>query len=123
MKFTETGILGTQIIEINRITDDRSFVARVWCQGEFTQRDLKAQSVQANVGHSVRSGTLRGIHYQRDPHPEAKVARCTRGAVYEVALDLWPTAPATCAGPASPWIPTTTPCSTSPKVAPTAIRL
>ena len=93
MKFSETAVLGVRLIEVNRITDDRGFFARVWCQDEFTQHDIKANWVQANVGYSVRAGTLRGMHYQRDPHAEAKLIRCTRGAVYDVALDLRPTSP------------------------------
>ena len=88
MKFTETAVQGAQIVEINRISDDRGFFARVWCQDEFTRRGMAVGWVQANVGRSLRAGTVRGMHYQRDPHSEAKLVRCTRGAVYDVALDL-----------------------------------
>lgn len=93
MKFTDTAVQGARIVEINRIADDRGFFARVWCQDEFAQHEIKTSWVQANVGRSVRAGTLRGMHYQRDPHAEAKLVRCTRGAVYDVALDLRPTSP------------------------------
>jgi len=91
MKISDTAIQDARIIEIDRITDDRGFFARVWCQDEFARHGVKANWVQANVGYSVRAGTLRGMHYQRDPHAEAKLVRCTRGAVYDVALDLRPT--------------------------------
>jgi dTDP-4-dehydrorhamnose 3,5-epimerase len=90
VKISDTAIPGVRLVEINRIADDRGFFARVWCQDEFAQHGIKANWVQANVGYSVRAGTLRGMHYQRDPHAEAKLVRCTRGAVYDVALDLRP---------------------------------
>ena len=93
MRFSGTAVQDAQVIQIDRITDDRGFFARVWCQDEFAQHGIKAGWVQANVGRSVRTGTLRGMHYQRDPHPEAKLVRCTRGAVYDVALDLRPASP------------------------------
>ena len=93
MKFTETAVQGVQIVEINRIKDDRGFFARTWCRDEFTQHGIVAGWVQANVGRSIRPGTLRGMHYQRDPHPEAKLVWCTRGAVYDVAVDLRPASP------------------------------
>ena len=93
MRFSETAVQGAQIIQIDRITDDRGFFARVWCQDEFARHGIKASWAQANVGHSIRTGTLRGMHYQRDPRAEAKLVRCTRGAVYDVALDLRPASP------------------------------
>jgi dTDP-4-dehydrorhamnose 3,5-epimerase len=93
VKFTETAVQDAWIVEINRISDDRGFFARVWCQDEFNRHGMVADWVQANVGRSVRAGTLRGIHYQRDPHAEAKLVRCTRGAVYDVVLDLRPASP------------------------------
>jgi dTDP-4-dehydrorhamnose 3,5-epimerase len=93
VKFAETAVQGARIVEINKISDDRGFFARVWCQDEFSRHGMITDWVQANVGRSVRAGTLRGMHYQRDPHPEAKLVRCTRGAVYDVALDLRPASP------------------------------
>jgi dTDP-4-dehydrorhamnose 3,5-epimerase len=90
MKFSQTAVQGAWVVEVNRITDDRGFFARIWCQDEFTRQGIESDWVQANVGRSVRAGTLRGMHYQRDPHAEAKLVRCTRGAVYDVALDLRP---------------------------------
>jgi dTDP-4-dehydrorhamnose 3,5-epimerase len=93
VKFSETAVQDVRLVEVNRIADDRGFFARVWCQEEFTQHGIEADWVQANVGRSIRAGTLRGMHYQRDPHAEAKLVRCTRGAVYDVALDLRPASP------------------------------
>jgi dTDP-4-dehydrorhamnose 3,5-epimerase len=93
VKFSETAVQDAWVIEVNRITDDRGFFARVWCQDEFTQRGIKADWVQANVGRSARAGTLRGMHYQQEPCREAKLVWCTRGAIYDVALDLRPSSP------------------------------
>lgn len=93
MKFSVTAVQDARVIEVNPITDDRGMFARVWCQDDFTQHGIKADWVQANVGRSVRAGTLRGMHYQREPHAEAKLVRCTHGAVYDVALDLRPSSP------------------------------
>jgi dTDP-4-dehydrorhamnose 3,5-epimerase len=93
VKFSQTAVQDAWVIEVDRITDDRGFFARVWCEDEFTQHGIKADWVQANVGFSVRAGTLRGMHYQRNPYAEAKLVRCTRGAVYDVALDLRPASP------------------------------
>ncbi len=81
MKFSDTAVQGARIVEINRIIDDRGFCARVWCQDEFAQYGITATWVRANVGGSVRAGTLRGMHYQRDPHAEAKLLQCARGGV------------------------------------------
>jgi dTDP-4-dehydrorhamnose 3,5-epimerase len=93
VKFTTTPVEGVAVVEIDRITDERGFFARVWCRDEFAEHGLDADWVQANVGRSTRAGTLRGMHYQRDPDAEAKLVRCTRGAVYDVALDLRATSP------------------------------
>jgi dTDP-4-dehydrorhamnose 3,5-epimerase len=93
MRFTTTAVQGVVIVEVDRISDDRGFFARIWSEDEFEQHGLEADWVQANVGRSIRAGTLRGMHYQRDPHAEVKLVRCTRGAVYDVALDLRPSSP------------------------------
>jgi dTDP-4-dehydrorhamnose 3,5-epimerase len=93
VRFTTTAVQGAVLVEVDRISDDRGFFARVWCQDEFAEHGIEVDWVQANVGRSVRAGTLRGMHYQRDPHAEAKLVRCTRGAVYDVALDLRPSSP------------------------------
>ncbi|MGH8907177.1 MAG: dTDP-4-dehydrorhamnose 3,5-epimerase [Egibacteraceae bacterium] len=93
MRFTATAVQGVAVVEIDRISDDRGFFARAWCRDEFARHGLNADWVQANVGRSTRAGTLRGMHYQRDPHAEVKLVRCTSGAVYDVALDLRPSSP------------------------------
>ncbi|MGH8595285.1 MAG: dTDP-4-dehydrorhamnose 3,5-epimerase family protein, partial [Gammaproteobacteria bacterium] len=68
----------------------RGFFARVFCRDEFKQHGLVDEFPQHNVGFNLRKGTLRGMHFQREPHAETKVVRCTRGALFDVALDLRP---------------------------------
>ena len=63
---------------------------RAWCQHEFEQHAIKFQPVQANMAFSIEKGTLRGLHYQISPSPEAKLVRCTRGSVFDVVADLRP---------------------------------
>lgn len=93
MRFLKTKIDGVVVVDVDRITDDRGFFARAWCRGEFADQGLTAEWVQANVGRSTRAGALRGMHYQRAPYAEVKLVRCTKGAVYDVALDLRPSSP------------------------------
>lgn len=88
MKFTSTTIDGVVVVDIRPIRDDRGFFARGWCADEFAGHGLPSGWVQSNIGMSTRAGTLRGLHFQREPHGEAKLVRCVRGAVYDVAVDL-----------------------------------
>jgi dTDP-4-dehydrorhamnose 3,5-epimerase len=90
MIFTETKLRGAFVIDIERRDDERGFFARAWCQEEFAARGLSTHLVQANISFSQRAGTLRGLHYQVKPHEEVKLVRCTRGAVYDVIVDLRP---------------------------------
>lgn len=93
MRFVETPLAGCYVIEQDRILDHRGYFARVWCQRELEQHGLRADILQANVGFSRQRGTLRGLHYQRSPHAEVKIVRCTRGAMFDVAVDLRPASP------------------------------
>jgi dTDP-4-dehydrorhamnose 3,5-epimerase len=90
VNFRETHIPGAFVIDLERHEDDRGFFARAWDVDEFAQHGLSARLVQANVSYNRAAGTLRGMHFQRAPHEEAKVVRCTRGAVYDVIVDLRP---------------------------------
>jgi dTDP-4-dehydrorhamnose 3,5-epimerase len=90
MIFTETKLRGAFVIDIERRDDERGFFARAWCKEEFEARGLSINLVQANIAFSKRAGTLRGLHYQLKPHEEVKLVRCTRGAVYDVIVDLRP---------------------------------
>jgi dTDP-4-dehydrorhamnose 3,5-epimerase len=88
MIFRETKLPGVFEIGIERMTDERGFFARSWCRKEFETHGLNPSLVQCNISVSERKGTLRGVHYQAAPYWEAKLVRCTRGAIYDVAVDL-----------------------------------
>jgi dTDP-4-dehydrorhamnose 3,5-epimerase len=88
MLFTETGLRGALLVELERHQDDRGFFARSWCQREFEEHGLSPTMVQCNVSWNRAKGTLRGLHYQVAPHEEAKLVRCTRGAIYDVIVDF-----------------------------------
>jgi dTDP-4-dehydrorhamnose 3,5-epimerase len=91
--FVETKLKGPFVIEVERNEDHRGFFARTWCQREFAERGLNPSLVQCSVSFSRKKGTLRGMHYQIAPREEAKLVRCTRGAVYDVIIDLRPDSP------------------------------
>jgi dTDP-4-dehydrorhamnose 3,5-epimerase len=93
MKFNETKLPGVFEIHIERLADDRGFFARSWCQKEFEDHGLDGGLVQCSVSLNKRKGTLRGVHYQAAPYAEAKVVRCTAGAIYDVVLDLRASSP------------------------------
>ena len=88
MKFTPTRIPGVMIVDVEPIEDDRGAFARSWCRDEFRAHGLVADVAQCSVSYNRRRGTLRGMHFQAAPHAEAKLVRCTRGAIHDVALDL-----------------------------------
>jgi len=88
MIFTEAKLKGAFIIEPEPIKDDRGFFERAWCKREFEEHGIASDFVQANISFNKKAGTLRGMHYQVAPHQEAKLVRCTKGAVYDVIIDL-----------------------------------
>lgn len=94
MKFIAQEIPGVFLIEFDVIKDERGSFARVWDEKEFTEQGLFSHIVHANTSHNSRKGTLRGLHYQAAPHEEAKIVRCSRGSLFDVALDLRPASPA-----------------------------
>ena len=94
MIFIETVVPGAFVIEPERLGDERGFFARTWCVRECEARGLNPLVVQCSVSVSERKGTLRGLHYQAAPHAEAKLVRCTRGAIYDVIVDLRDESPA-----------------------------
>lgn len=90
MKFSATSLEGACVIEPELLVDERGFFARSWCRREMEALGLKAAPVQSNIAGSHVSGTVRGMHYQSAPHQEVKLVRCTRGAVWDVIVDLRP---------------------------------
>ncbi|MBI3466486.1 MAG: dTDP-4-dehydrorhamnose 3,5-epimerase [Planctomycetes bacterium] len=88
MLFTPTQVHAAFVIDLERRTDERGFFARTWCQREFAAHGLTANVVQINVSQNKKRGTLRGMHYQLAPFEEAKTVSCTKGAIYDVVLDL-----------------------------------
>lgn len=90
MIFQETQLKGAYIIDLERREDARGFFARSFCQREFEAHGLAPVMVQTNVSYNKKRGTLRGMHYQAAPYEEAKLVRCTRGAIYDVIVDVRP---------------------------------
>jgi dTDP-4-dehydrorhamnose 3,5-epimerase len=90
MIFAETRLPGAYTIDLEPIEDERGFFARQWCEQEFAQNGLATAVSQASVAYNRSAGTLRGMHWQVDPHGEVKLVRCVRGAIYDVIVDLHP---------------------------------
>lgn len=88
MIFTETDLQGAYVVDLERREDERGFFARAWCRNEFVEAGLSPDLVQCNISYNRRRATVRGMHYQLPPHAEVKLVRCTRGAVYDVIVDL-----------------------------------
>jgi dTDP-4-dehydrorhamnose 3,5-epimerase len=96
MIFTETRLEDAYVIDLEPRADERGFFARAWCSREFADHGLSTRLAQCNVSLNGRRGTLRGLHYQAEPHAEVKLVRCTRGAIYDVIVDLRPSSPTFC---------------------------
>ena len=90
MRLTETKLKGCFIIEPDRFDDHRGFFAQAWSLQELHAHGIDVQFVESNLAFNLKQGTLRGLHYQAPPHEQAKLVRCTRGSVYDVAVDLRP---------------------------------
>jgi dTDP-4-dehydrorhamnose 3,5-epimerase len=88
-----TPVKGAFLVELDRREDERGFFARTWCQREAAAHGLNPRVVQCSVSVSLLAGTVRGMHYQAAPHEEARLVRCTRGAIYDVIIDLRPDSP------------------------------
>jgi len=93
MLFRETPLPGVWVIELELLGDERGWFARTFDAQEFEQRDMNPAVVQCNASFNVRRDTLRGMHYQAEPHGESKLVRCVRGAIFDVAVDLRPDSP------------------------------
>lgn len=93
MIVTRADVEGVFVLDVERREDERGFFARTFAVDELRPRGLVANVTQASVAFNRRKGTLRGMHFQRPPHEETKIVRCTRGAVFDVAVDLRPKSP------------------------------
>ena len=88
MIFTPLELAGAWLIEPELITDERGAFARTWCCREFEEQGLDPRLLQCNISFNHRRGTVRGMHFQRAPHAETKLVRCTRGAILDIIVDL-----------------------------------
>ena len=94
MRFTPSRIPGAWVIDIEPIHDHRGFFAMTWLPDEFRQHGIEPALAQCNLSFNHKRGTLRGMHFQRAPHAQAKIVRATRGALLDVIVDLRPGSPA-----------------------------
>ena len=93
MIFRPTSLADVYLVEQERIADERGFFARTWAVEEMRACGLDARAVHMNTSFNARAGTVRGLHFQAAPHEEAKLVRATRGAVFDVAVDLRESSP------------------------------
>jgi dTDP-4-dehydrorhamnose 3,5-epimerase len=93
MRFAKTPLPGAYVIDVEPRVDERGLFARTFCAREFAAHGLDTRVEQASVSVNPKSGTLRGLHYQAPPHGEAKLIRCTAGAIFDVIVDLRPGSP------------------------------
>lgn len=88
MRFFETKLNGAFIIDLDQYSDHRGYFARAFCVKEFNDKGLNTSVAQCNLSYCIQKGTLRGMHYQIFPANETKLVRCTKGAIYDVIIDL-----------------------------------
>ena len=93
MIYIPTPLAGVFVVELDRKADDRGFFARAFCRDELREHGVDFNAVQANISHSDRKGTLRGMHYQAEPVNEPKFIRCVRGSFWDVIIDMRPDSP------------------------------
>jgi len=93
MRFDTTNLDGAWLIGLEPANDQRGFFARTFCTREFAERGLETTFVQHSTSFSTTRGTIRGMHFQREPAAEVKVVSCVRGAIYDVIVDLRKTSP------------------------------
>lgn len=88
MNFRHTPLSGAWLVELDQLEDERGWFARTFDADEFLARGMNPDVVQCNTSFNTRRSTLRGLHYQAEPHSESKLVRCTAGAIFDVAVDL-----------------------------------
>lgn len=93
MRFERTAFAGLVVVHPERHVDERGYFARIFCEEEFAREGLEGRFPQMSLSFNAKAGTVRGMHYQRAPHAETKLVRCTRGAIFDVVVDLRPDQP------------------------------
>lgn len=88
LNFRPLALQGSFLIEPERIADERGFFARTYCRQEFVEHNLNPELLQCSISVNTVRHTLRGVHFQKQPHQEAKLVRCTHGAAYHAIVDL-----------------------------------
>src|SRR5215204_3545415 len=90
MRFEQISESGAWLIHLDTVSDDRGSFARVWCSETFRNQKIAFEPVQGNTSRTLQRGSIRGMHFQRAPHADAKIVRCSQGAIYDVIVDLRP---------------------------------
>lgn len=93
MRFKATKLHGAWLVELDPVQDSRGHFARTFCVHEFRAQGLETEFVQHSMSYSSREGTVRGMHFQREPHAEVKLVRCLTGSIWDVIVDLRPDSP------------------------------
>src|SRR5215211_3600749 len=93
MQFYTTTLEGAWLIHLEHRRDSRGFFARTFCVQEFATRGLETSYPQHSISFSAHRGTVRGMHYQREPHSEVKLVRCLKGSIWDVIIDIRPNSP------------------------------
>jgi len=93
VKFSQTNLAGLWRLELELREDERGFLARTFCEQEFTAHGLNTRWPQCNLTLTKQRGTIRGMHYQAEPKPEIKLIRCAAGAIFDVLVDVRPGSP------------------------------
>ena len=88
MRFTPTPLAGACLVHLAPRMDERGLFARAFCAQEFAAQKLETSFVQSNISSNTRAGTVRGLHFQREPHAEVKLVRCVKGALFDVIVDM-----------------------------------
>jgi dTDP-4-dehydrorhamnose 3,5-epimerase len=88
IRFIDSPLKGVYIIELNPLKDNRGYFERLFCKEEFSAIGFTKEIVQINLSHSVKRGTVRGLHFQQPPHAETKFIKCIKGSVFDVAVDI-----------------------------------
>jgi dTDP-4-dehydrorhamnose 3,5-epimerase len=90
MQFKDTGFSDLYLIELDLMRDERGYFARTFCVDTLNEHGLQSRYPQGGTSFNVKSGTVRGMHFQKPPHGEIKLIRCTRGAIHDVVIDIRP---------------------------------